>query len=140
MPKIGKSTKIWEPANIYESAIIGDNCSVGMYSEIGEEVVIGDNCRIGFGSFIPKGIWVEDNVFIGPRVVFCNDKYPRVGKPWKCSHTLVQQGASIGANCTILPGVVINKNAMVGAGSVVTKDIPEGETWFGVPARKQPSE
>jgi len=100
----------------------------------GDSVKIGENCKIQPFAFIPDGVTLEDNVFIGPSVVFTNDKQPPSnGKKWES--TLVKDGAVIGANATILPGLIIGKGAKVGAGSVVTKDIPDGQVWAGNPAR-----
>lgn len=134
MKRFPDSTVIWEPTNVYETAKIGANCSVGMFSEIGHHVCIGDNTRVGMGTFICEGVSIGDDCFIGPRVCFTNDKYPPNTKDnWQ--RTYVKNGASIGANCTILPNVVIGENATVGAGSVVTKDIPANEVWCGNPAK-----
>jgi acetyltransferase-like isoleucine patch superfamily enzyme len=101
---------------------------------IGKEVKIGDGCRIQMFAFIPDGVTIEDNVFIGPGVVFTNDKYPPAKDKSEWLKTTVKQGASIGANATIVCGVTIGKGAMIGAGSVVTKDVPDGEMWYGNPA------
>lgn len=114
--KIGKGSKIHAPV------------------WIGQDVVIGQNVKIQAFAFLPDGVKLEDNVFIGPSVTFTNDKHPPSDN-W--SNTLVKKGASIGANCTILPGIIIGENAIIGAGSTVTKDVPSGETWFGNPASKR---
>jgi acetyltransferase-like isoleucine patch superfamily enzyme len=129
------STKIWQPSNIYKSAKIGKDVNIGAFCEIGENVEIGDFTRIGAMSFIPEGVKIGKNVFIGPRVTFSNDKYPPSGKDnWL--KTTVCDGAALGAGVIVLPGVTIGELALVGAGSVVTHDIPAGERWCGVPARK----
>ena len=126
---IPESTKVWHYTNIYDSALIGDNCVIGSYVEIGPNVVIGDGCRIEAFAFIPEGVILENNVFIGPHVCFTNDKYPpSFGKHW--APILVRAGAVIGANATILPGVTIGLNAVVGAGAVVTKSVPDGAIVF----------
>lgn len=102
---------------------------------IGGKVKIGDKCKIQAFCFIPDGVTLGNNVFLGPSVVFTNDKHPPSGrKGW--SETKVEDGVSIGANATILPGLTIGRGAMIGAGSVVTKNVPSGETWVGNPARK----
>lgn len=133
---IGKNTKIWHPqhSNIHPDAVIGDDCKIHSHVVIYDEVKIGNRVKIQALSFIPNGITIEDDVFIGPRATFLNDKYPPSnGKGW--APTLVKAGAVIGAGATIMPGVVIGKNARVGAMSLVTKDVPDGITVVGIPAR-----
>lgn len=127
--------KIWKPCNIYPTAVIGDDVSIGAFCEIGDEVVIGSRTRIGAMCFIPAGVTIFEDCFVGPRVTFTNDKYPpSPQEDWQL--TKVRKGAKIGASVTILCGLEIGEGATVGAGSVVTCDIPKGETWCGVPARK----
>ena len=127
--------KAWAPSNIYPSAVIGDEVSVGAFSEIGENVKIGDRTRVGAMSFIPEGFTIGKDVFIGPRFCGTNDKYPPSNREsWL--KTTIRDGARIGAAVTILCGVTIGEKALIGAGSVVTRDVPAGETWCGVPARK----
>ena len=131
--KIDRATKIWPNSNIYPTAKIGKGCSIGQFCEIGENVVIGNNVRIGAFTFIPEGVVIEDNVFIAPRVSFSNDKYPPAGKEsW--GKILVKKGAVIGMGATILPCVTIGEKSVVGAGSVVTKDVPNNEVWYGTAA------
>ena len=113
---------------------IGDGCNIGSFVEIGRGVIIGNNCKIQAFAFIPPGVIIEDEVFIGPHVCFTNDKNPRAIGEWKLDKTLVKRGVSIGANCTILPGITIGENAVIGAGSVVTKDVPAGALVYGNPA------
>jgi UDP-2-acetamido-3-amino-2,3-dideoxy-glucuronate N-acetyltransferase len=125
--------KIWDHCNIYGSTL-GNDVSVGFGSEIGN-AIIGDNVRIGAMSFICEGVTIENDVFIAPRVTFTNDKYPPSDKS-KWQKTIVKQKASIGAGCVILCGVTIGEGAKIGAGSVVTKNVPAGELWIGSPARK----
>lgn len=125
----------WMPFNVYGSATIGKNVSIARFVEIGHNVVIGENTRIGKGAFIPEGVTIGRNVFIGPHVCFSNDMYPP-GKKEDWQKTYVEDGASIGAGVSIRPGVTIGKGAMIGMGAVVTKDVPEGETWVGVPAAR----
>jgi acetyltransferase-like isoleucine patch superfamily enzyme len=103
---------------------------------IGSNAVIGKNCKIQPFAFIPDNVFIFDNVFIGPHVCFTNDKYPPSNGAWKKEDpTVVGEYASIGANTTILPGLSIGAHAIIGAGSVVTCDIPPGEIWYGNPAR-----
>lgn len=129
------NVKVWEPANVYPSAKIGRDVSIGMFSEVGPNVIIGDGVRVGAMCFIPEGIEIEESAWIGPRCTFTNDRYPPSPKSaWQ--KTLIQKGARIGAGVTVVCGVVIGANALIGAGSVVTKNIPCGETWAGVPAEK----
>lgn len=128
-------TKIWQPSNVYPTAVIGDDVNVGAFCEIGPNVVIGNRTRIGAHSFIPEGITIGEDCFIGPRFTGTNDTYPPSGKDqWK--KTIIHNGARIGAAVTILPGVVIGSGALIGAGSVVSKSVPAGEKWCGVPAKK----
>lgn len=127
--------KIWKPANVYKTAKLGNGVSVGRYAEVGNFCVVGDGTRIGKGAFICEGVTIGKNCFIGPHCCFSNDKFPPSDKS-KWRNTLVKDGASLGAGVMVLPGVVIGKNALVGMGSVVTKNIPDGETWCGNPARR----
>lgn len=136
---IGKGTKIWHPekSNIYpEGVIIGEYCNIGTLVEIRKDVKIGDGVKIQSFVFIPEGITIEDDVFIGPHVCFTNDRLPKSWKDYVPEKTLVKKGASIGANSTILPGITIGKYSLVGAGSVVTKNVPARATVVGNPARK----
>ena len=128
--------KIWHPEkSVILTKKIGEGTVIHSPVWIGRNVSIGKAVKIQAFAFIPDNIKLEDNVFIGPGVVFTNDKYPPSGrKNWK--KTLVKKGASIGANCTILPGITIGKKSLIGAGSTVTKDVPDGETWIGWPAHK----
>lgn len=132
-----KKTKYtaWSPCNIYPTATIGNGCSIGMFSEIGDHVVIGYNTRVGAHSFIPCGVVIGDDVFIGPHVCFTNDRYPPSDRSqWEA--TVVEDGAAIGAACTILCGVTVGANSTIGAGSVVTRSVPANEVWAGNPARR----
>lgn len=135
---IGEGTMIWQFCVVLEKAVIGKNCNINFNVFIENQVVIGDNVTIKPGVQIWDGMTVEDNVFIGPNVTFTNDKNPKSkNKDFQLLKTVVKSGASIGANATILPGITIFENAVIGAGSVVTKDVPAGETWFGNPAKKK---
>lgn len=119
-------------ANIYDSSI-GEGTKVAAFVEIGGSTV-GARCKIQAFAFLCPGVTLEDEVFIGPHACFTNDRHPRAVGPWTREETIVRRGASIGANATILPGVVIGAGAVIGAGSVVTCDVPAGETWYGNPA------
>lgn len=126
---------IYPPSNISSKVIIGDNIKIGAFTEIGPDVVLQNGVTIGAYCFIPKGVILEKNCWVGPRVTFANDKYPPShGEHWQT--TIVKEGASIGAGVCILPGVTIGKNAKIGMGAVVTKDVPENEIWAGNPAKK----
>ncbi|MCT4664773.1 MAG: N-acetyltransferase [Flavobacteriales bacterium] len=133
---IGEHTQIWQFAIVLKDAIVGSNCNLNSHTFVENDVVIGNNVTVKCGVYLWDGIRVEDNVFIGPNVTFTNDKFPRSKEyPENFQKTLLKNGASVGANATILGGVTIGKEAMIGAGSVVTKDIPDGELWVGNPAR-----
>ena len=133
---IGKDTNIWQFCVVLPDAKIGENCNICANVFIENDVVIGNNVTIKCGVQLWNSVTVEDNVFIGPNVTFTNDLYPRSKHyPEKFAKTIIKQGASIGANATILGGITIGENAMIGAGSVVTKDVPADEVWFGNPAR-----
>lgn len=133
---IGLNTNIWQYCVIFPNAQIGNNCNICAFVLIENDVVIGNNVTIKSGVQIWDGIIIEDNVCVGPNVTFTNDKFPRSKNPdWELKKTTIKEGASIGANSTILPGVIIGKNSMVGAGSVVTKSIPDNELWVGNPAK-----
>ena len=130
---IGEATVIHDQVNLFK-CVIGKNCKIDSFVYIEEEVVIGDSCKIRPFVFIPTGVTIEDNVFIGPNVTFTNDKYPKAQGEWELFRTRVQKGVSIGANSVILPGVTIGEGALVGAGSVVTKNVPKEAVVAGNPA------
>ena len=122
---IGQDTKIWQFCVVLVKAVIGKNCNICAHVLIENDVIIGDNVTVKSGVQLWDGIRIEDNVFIGPNVTFTNDLYPRSKKyPEKFLQTIVKKGASIGANATIIPGITIGENAMIAAGSIVTKDVP----------------
>ena len=134
--KIGDNTVVWQFSVILKNAQIGDNCNINCNVFIENIVVIGDNVTIKPGVQIWDGIILEDDVFIGPNVTFTNDLFPKSkNKDFILRKTLVRKGASVGANATILGGVTIGENALIGAGSVVTKNIPANEIWVGNPAK-----
>jgi acetyltransferase-like isoleucine patch superfamily enzyme/dTDP-4-dehydrorhamnose 3,5-epimerase-like enzyme len=136
--KIGKGTRIWAFCNILEKASIGINCNICDHTFIENDVIIGDRVTLKCGVQLWDGIRIEDDVFIGPNATFANDKFPRSKKfPKEFLKTIVRKGASIGANATILPGITIGENSMVGAGAVVTKDVPPNAIVTGNPARIQ---
>ncbi len=132
--EIGKGTIVRHYVNLY-GCKIGKNCKIASFVEIQKDVVIGDNCKIEAFAYIPTGVTIEDEVFIGPHACFTNDKKPRAVGEWEVVPTLVKKGASIGANAVILCGVTIGEYAMVGAGAVVTKDVPANAKVVGNPAR-----
>ena len=132
---IPESTNIWQFTVILPGAIIGENCNICSHCFIENRVRIGNNVTIKAGVKIWDGVTIEDNVFIGANVSFTNDIYPRSKEHDKeFFQTKVCKGASIGANAVMVPGIVIGEKAMVGAGSVVTKDVPANEVWAGNPA------
>lgn len=133
---IGENTNIWQFCVVFPHAKIGSGCNICANVLVENEVVIGNNVTVKSGVQIWDGVTLEDNVFIGPNATFTNDLFPRSkNHEWKLSKTVVKKGASIGANATIICGITIGEGAMIGAGSVVTKDVPAGEVWVGNPAR-----
>ncbi|MGE5473045.1 MAG: acyltransferase [Ignavibacteriales bacterium] len=133
---IGESTKVWVNSQIRENAVIGENCIISKDTYIDYGVRIGNNVKIQNGVSIYHGVTIEDNVFVGPNAVFTNDFYPRAfNDNWEVRNTLIKEGASIGANATIVCGNILGKYCMVGSGSVVTKDVPEHALVVGNPAR-----
>lgn len=135
--QIGEGTKVWHFCHIQSGAKIGKNCSIGQNVNIGPNVIIGDNVKIQNNVSVYEGVTIEDDVFLGPSCVFTNDLTPRAKFPKGKENyikTLIKQGASIGANATIICGNTIGQNAMIGAGSVVTKDIPDSTLAYGNPA------
>jgi acetyltransferase-like isoleucine patch superfamily enzyme len=141
--KLGQNVKLARFINLY-GCTVGDNTKIGTFVEIQKNATVGNNCKISSHSFICEGVTIEDDVFIGHGVMFINDSYPRAttgaGKlqteaDWKVERTVILRGASIGSGATILANVTIGENALVGAGSVVTKDVPANAVVAGNPAR-----
>lgn len=141
--ELGENVKIFNFVNLY-GCKIGDGTKIGTFVEIQKGATIGKNCKISSHTFICEGVHIEDNCFIGHNVTFINDKYPRAINPdgglqteedWVCVPTYIRQGASIGSSSTILCGVTIGENAIIGAGAVVTKDVSPDTIVAGVPAR-----
>lgn len=141
--KKGENVIIHDFVNLY-GCEIGDNTKIASFVEIRRTVKIGKNCKIEPFSFIPEGVIIEDEVFIGPQVTFTNDKYPKAttesgelkkSEDWKISKIVVKGRASIGAGAVILPGVTIGENSIIGAGAVVTKDVPPNKIVIGNPAK-----
>lgn len=131
---IPENTCVWQFCVIFPKATIGENCNICSHCIVENGAIIGNNCTIKCGVQLWDGIELEDNVFIGANVTFTNDMYPRSHNTnWVLQKTLVCKGASIGAGSTLLPGLTIGENAMIGAGSMVTKNIPAGEVWVGNP-------
>lgn len=131
---IGESTSVWQYCVIFSKARIGCNCNICAHVLIENDVVIGNNVTVKSGVQIWDGVTLEDNVFIGPNVTFTNDLAPRSKQyPEQFSKTLIKKGASIGANSTIIAGHVIGEYALIGAGSVVTKNVPANTVWYGNP-------
>ncbi len=134
--KIGKGTRIWQFTVILPGAVIGRDCNFCAQVFVENDVTVGDRVTVKNGVQLWDGITLEDDVFVGPNVTFTNDPFPRSGRrPAAYLRTLVKRGASIGANATILPGIVIGERALVAAGSVVTRDVQPGKLVMGNPAR-----
>ena len=141
--KLGENVKIYKFVNLY-GCEIDDNTKIGTFVEIQKGAKIGKNCKISSHTFICEGVTIEDNCFIGHNVTFINDRFPRSTNPegemqteddWVCIPTLVKQGASIGSSATLLCGITVGENTIIGAGSVVTKDVPANTIVAGNPAR-----
>ena len=144
---VGDGTQVWHEAQVREGARIGRHCRLGKGVYIDTNVSVGDHCKLQNGATVYQGVTIGDRVFVGPHAVFTNDLYPRAARtdwrtypgedkspPWEVVRTVVRDGASIGANATILCGIEIGENAMVGAGAVVTKDVPRHALVVGNPA------
>jgi UDP-2-acetamido-3-amino-2,3-dideoxy-glucuronate N-acetyltransferase len=140
---LGKNVKIFNFTNLYGCSI-GDDTKIGTFVEIQKGAKIGCRCKISSHSFICEGVTIEDNVFIGHNVTFINDLFPRATnkdgsaqteEDWECIPTLIKKGASVGSSSTILAGITIGERALIGAGSVVTKDVAPGTVVAGNPAK-----
>jgi len=135
---VGTGTTIWYYTQIGDGCVIGEDCVIGSCCYVGFKSRIGNGTRLQHGVFLPNRSVIGGKVFIGPGVVFTDDKHPVAGnKHYTAQPPVVGDGASIGAGAVILPGVKIGKGAVVGAGAVVTRDVPDGETWVGLPARSR---
>jgi acetyltransferase-like isoleucine patch superfamily enzyme len=140
--QLGRDVKIFQFVNLY-GCTIGDNSKVGAFVEIQKNAHIGANCKISSHTFVCEGVTIEDNVFVGHNVSFINDKFPRATADgglqteadWTVEPTRICQGASIGTSCTVLSNVTVGRNSIIGAGSVVTRDIPENVVAAGNPCR-----
>jgi acetyltransferase-like isoleucine patch superfamily enzyme len=141
--KLGKNVKMSKFINLY-GCEVGDETKIGAFVEIQKNARVGNNCKISSHTFICEGVTIEDNVFVGHNVTFINDSYPRATtvdgalqteQDWKVERTLVRKGASIGSGATILATITIGENAIIGAGSVVTKNVPANAIVAGNPAR-----
>ena len=132
---IGEDSKIWQFCVVLKDAVIGNNCNINAQVLIENDVIIGDNVTVKSGVQIWDGTRIEDNVFIGPNATITNDSMPRSKKyPEKFAGITLKKGCSIGANATLLPGIIVGEGAMIGAGAVVTKDVPENAIMVGNPA------
>ena len=141
--KLGQNVKLSKFINLY-GCEIGDDTKIGAFVEIQKNARVGKNCKISSHTFVCEGVDIEDNVFVGHNVAFINDTFPRATTAggqlqteadWKVEKTLIKTGASIGSGCTILANITIGENALVGAGSVVTKDVPANAIVVGNPAK-----
>ena len=140
---LGKDVKVFSFANLY-GCQIGDGTKIGAFVEVQKGASIGKNCKVSSHSFICEGVTIEDEVFIGHNVTFINDLYPRASNPdgtlqtesdWNVVPTLIKKGASVGSSTTILAGITVGEGAIIGAGAVVTKDVPPNTIVAGVPAK-----
>lgn len=133
---IGDGTRVWQFVVILAEAKIGRDCNICAHCLIENEVVIGDRVTVKSGVQLWDGVEIEDDVFVGPNATFTNDRFPRSKQyPDSFKKTVIKKGASIGANATLLPGVAIGRNAMVGAGAVVLEDVPDRAVVVGNPAK-----
>ena len=136
--RIGENTKIWHFSHVMKGAKVGNDCSLGQNVNVGNNAVIGDRCRIQNNVSVYEGVEIEDNVFCGPSCVFTNVTTPRAHFPVHgvYAKTLIKEGASLGANCTVVCGHTVGKSALIGSGAVVAKDVKDYALMVGVPAKQ----
>lgn len=133
---LGEGTKVWHFAVILQNVVIGDDCNVGAHAEIGRGSTIGDRTRISSKVFLPPNSVIGDDVFVGPGCIFTDDRHPKAGnKNYRAEPPVVGNGSSLGAGVVVLPGVTIGENCLIGAGSVVTRDVPDNTVLRGEPSR-----
>lgn len=133
--EIGEETNIWHNARVREGASLGENCNLGKDVYVGVNVEVGDNVKIQNGVSVYQGVTLGDDVLLGPHMTFTNDVYPRAEGPVEIEETMVEDGVSIGAHATILSGITLREYCMVGAGAVVTKEVPANTIVYGNPAQ-----
>jgi UDP-2-acetamido-3-amino-2,3-dideoxy-glucuronate N-acetyltransferase len=132
---VGEGAKVWHPEkSVIRAARIGERTSIASLVELGPTVIIGADCKIQAFAYLPPGVSVGDRVFIGQGVRFCNDKHPSAQGAWDLLPTVVEDDVSIGAGAVILPGIILGRGCVIGAGAVVTKSIPPERIWYGNPA------
>lgn len=135
---IGENTNIWQFCVIFKNAQIGKNCNICANVLVEDDVIIGDNVTVKSGVQLWNGARIEDDVFIGPNVTFTNEHFSRSKQyPDHFEQTIIKKGASLGANCTVIAGNTVGEYSLIGAGSVVTKNIPANSVWYGNPIRQR---
>ena len=131
--RIGKTTSIWQFCVVLPGALIGEGCNICANCLVENDVVVGDRVTVKCGVQLWDGMRIEDDVFIGPNATFCNDRHPKSkNTQFRLEGITIKRGASIGANATILPGVIVGEEAVIGAGAIITKDVPAGATVKGI--------
>jgi len=133
--ELGKGSVAWWPCHIGHDTLVGEGVSIGALAHIGQRVVIGDGCKIQGAVYIADACVLHHNVFIGPSAVLLNDKFPPSNERAKWQPVTIEEGAVVGGGATVVPGCTMGKNSVLGAGSVLTKSIPENEVWAGNPAK-----